>query len=74
MPKTINMVKSFESQQRGTNLKPCIDLMAGDIVELKHDGMYFTRKINLLQEHDFKVTFDAIKKENEYKVRGVAHV
>ena len=44
--------KDFISHQN-INKKPVVELYIGDVVELRNDGIYFTRKIQLFN-HDNK--------------------
>lgn len=41
------MNKKIISQQLNEEFNPIVDLIDGDIVELKEDGIYFTRKIGI---------------------------
>lgn len=58
----ITIVQSIQSQQIEAPNKPIVDLEEGDIVELRDDGIYFTRKIDMpYPEANLHSVFDAIK-------------
>lgn len=67
--KGIKIKKDIQSQQIEVPNKPFVDLKAGDIVELKKDGIYFTRKINLpSKKANLKSVFENfIKRQNNIK-------
>ncbi|HVA98960.1 MAG TPA: hypothetical protein VNG53_08700 [Bacteroidia bacterium] len=67
MSKIINIVKPIQSQQHDANGSILIHLIVGDVIKLKQDGIYITRKINLCEGYNLQSTFDGIKKENDYK-------
>lgn len=60
--KSVVITENFLSQQshQETN-EPIVDLRVGDVVELREDGIYFTRKINLLETANLESTFSLFK-------------
>jgi len=60
--KLVVITENFLSQQsdKETNQR-IVDLRVGDLVELKEDGIYFTRKINLSKNVDLEKTFSDFK-------------
>jgi len=61
----ITLKTDFLSRQSNSKGEPVVDLKAGDIVELREDGIYFTRKINL-------EGFDSQRKANFENIRHCA--
>ncbi len=60
--KSVVVTENFLSQQchEETN-EPIVDLRVGDVVELREDGIYFSRKINLWETCDLESTFSKFK-------------
>lgn len=66
----IIITKSIQSQQSDKTGKPIVDLIIGDIVEKREDGIFFTRKINTISHHpdvNLSSIFDGIKAQNELR-------
>ena len=66
---TIVMLKDLTSQQFEKESKePFVNLKVGDTVELREDGIYFTRKVNLGSEiANLESSFNEIKKHGVVK-------
>lgn len=62
---TIVMLKDLTSQQFEKESKePFVNLKTGDIVELREDGIYFKRKVNLGSETaNLESCFNEIKRK-----------
>lgn len=60
--KSVIVTENFLSQQSNqeTN-EPIVDLRVGDVVELREDGIYFTRKINMPKTANLESTFSLFK-------------
>lgn len=70
MENIIKIKKNIQSQQYDEDGNCVIDLRKDDIVELKEDGIYFTRKIKVVQLEEEsadirKNAFESIKRNNE---------
>ena len=61
---TIVITKDWVSQQWHKDKKePLVHLMVGDVVELREDGIYFTRKVSLGNElSPLEPSFNQFKK------------
>lgn len=61
----IKIVKNVQSQQTDKNELPIVNLISGDEVELRSDGIYYTRKIDLWNDKDkMQRGFKSIQIEN----------
>lgn len=60
----IDIIHDFKSQQHDQNGDSIILLKKGDILQLKEDGIYFTRKINLENPDSAKENFNRLKTMN----------
>lgn len=65
--KKLNVLKAIVSQQLDSNGNPIVNLSYGDEVELRNDGIYFTRKINTPIGSDLESVFNGICNQNTIK-------
>lgn len=59
----LTIKKEWVSQQTDKNNQPFVELKQGDVIELKDDGIYFTRKLDVGQEtYNYKSVFENFRK------------
>ena len=63
----MNVLKEIKSHQTNEDGSPVINLIDGDIVELKDDGIYLTRKINISTDSKevLENIFKALNEQNK---------
>lgn len=55
--------KDVVSDQIDKNGQPLVELKKGDVLQLKDDGIYFTRKVNVGRDiYNYKSVFEDFKR------------